>query len=112
MDLKALAEKVDLEEAEYQEMIDLFLRTTSQHLIQLETAVETGDAKKIIESAHSIKGSAASLGLTGISGIAWGMEANARANNLNGANRAVQTIRVEMGRIAELVLASPATRNG
>lgn len=110
MDLKTLAERVDLEEADYQEMIDLFLRTTSQHLLQLETAVEAGDAKKVVESAHSIKGSAASLGLTDISGVARGMEANARANNLNGAERAVRTIKVEMGRIAELMLASPSKR--
>jgi HPt (histidine-containing phosphotransfer) domain-containing protein len=111
MDLKALAEKVDLDEAEYQEMIDLFLKTTQQHLIQLETAIEAENMVKVIESAHSIKGSAASLGLVEISGIARGMEANARANNLQGADRAVQTIRAEMDRITALSSASAMTVN-
>lgn len=112
MNLKTLAEKVDLDEAEYQDMIGLFLKTTSLHLIQLETAIETEDTRKIIESAHSIKGSAASLGLTGISGVAWGMEANARANNLTEAGRAVQTIKAEMERVVELVSVSSTTRDG
>jgi len=103
MNLKALAEQVDLDEAEYQNMIDLFLRTASQHLIQLETALKTGNPVKVMEMAHSIKGSAASLGLTGISDIAWKMEANARVNNLFGADNAIQTIKAEMEKIGELV---------
>ncbi len=104
MNLKALAEKVDLEEGEYQEMIDLFLKTTSHHLLQMETAIERGDERKVVETAHSIKGSAASLGLARIAEISRGVEANARANNLTDADKAVQTIKSEMGQIAELVL--------
>ncbi len=103
MDLKALAERVDLEEDEYREMIELFLQTTSQHLLHLEEAIERGDSKKVAETAHSIKGSSASLGLTHISGIAKGIEFNARDNDLNGAQRALQTIKVEVGQIAEWV---------
>jgi HPt (histidine-containing phosphotransfer) domain-containing protein len=111
MDLKTLAEKVDLDEADYQEMICLFLKTTQQHLIQLETAIEMENMAKVIESAHSIKGSAASLGLIGISGIARGMEAGARANNLQEADRAVQTIKAEMDRITDLVSAPSIAAN-
>ncbi len=103
MNLKALAEKVDLEEAEYQELIDLFLQTTARHLDQLKKAIETGDSGKVVESAHSIKGSAASLGLTAISGVAKGIEANAKANDLNGVQGAILTIKAEMDRIAEWV---------
>lgn len=103
MDLKTLAEQVDLEEEEYQEMIELFLQTTSQHLHHLEAAIEKGDSRRVVETAHSIKGSAASLGLTRISGIAKGMEVNARDNNLNGADRALLTIKAEIGQIAEWV---------
>lgn len=110
MDLRSLAEKVDLEEAEYQEMLDLFLQTASHHLIQLETAIEAEDTRKIIESAHSIKGSAAALGLTAISGIAGGIEANARADRIRGAEEAVHTIKTEMERVSELVSACSIRR--
>lgn len=112
MNLKTLAEKVDLDESEYQEMIDLFLKTTSQHLVSLKTAIEMGNVTKVIESAHSIKGSAASLGLAEISSIALRVEAKARANNLQGADTAVQTIKTEMERIAEFISASSTAGNG
>ncbi len=109
MDLKVLAEKVDLEESEYQEMMDLFLTHTAEHLQQLKVAIETGNRDQVIQTAHSIKGSAATLGLTVISGIARGVEINARQNNLNGAERAVQAIQAEIEQIAQLVSASPVS---
>lgn len=111
MNLKTLAEKVDLEEEEYQEMIDLFLQKTSQHLNQLKTAIARGDHGEVVQSAHSIKGSAATLGLSVISGIAWGVEANARNHNLNGAEKAIQAIQSEMERIAELISVNPVGRS-
>lgn len=110
MDLKTLAEKVDLEEEEYQEMIDLFLQNTSEHLNQLKWAIRKGDHEEVVKSAHSIKGSAATLGLTVISGIAWGVEANARRHDLNGADQAVQAIQYEIERLGELASANSIQR--
>lgn len=100
MDLKAMAEKVELEEEEYQELIELFLMTTSQHLFDLQGAIAQRDGRKVAETAHSIKGSAASLGLTEISGIAKGIEASAREGNLHEVERGFLAIKKEMGQIA------------
>lgn len=110
MDLRALAEKVDLEEEEFQEMIALFLQNTSEHLTQLQAAIAKGDHGEVVKSAHSIKGSAATLGLTVISGIAWGVEANARRQDLNGADQAVQAIQYEIERLVELASANSMHR--
>ena len=112
MNMKALAEKVDLDEAEYLDLIDLFLETSSVNHVKLETGVETGDTRTVIESAHSIKGSAASLGLTEISKVASGVEADAHANNLKRACKAVETIKDELNRIAEQISLSLVMRNG
>jgi HPt (histidine-containing phosphotransfer) domain-containing protein len=111
MNLKALAEKVDLDETEYLDMIDLFLETSSANLVKLETGVETGDTRKVIESAHSIKGSAVSLGLTEIYEVASRVEADAHANNLKGTYKAVETIKAELNRIAEQLSPPSTMRN-
>ncbi|MCX8117553.1 MAG: Hpt domain-containing protein [Desulfobacterota bacterium] len=103
MDLKTLAEQVDLEVEEYREMIELFLQTVTLQLHHLKAALETGDSQKVAETAHSIKGSSASLGLTQISGMARGMELKARENNLNEAALAFQTIKAEIHQIAQWV---------
>ncbi len=99
MNLKTLAEKVDLEEAEYLDMIDLFLKTTAPNLTKLETGIKMGDTRKVIESAHSIKGSAASLGLIEISEMAKRMEMNARKNSFEDADGEIQLIKENLVRI-------------
>lgn len=101
MNLRTLAQKVDLDEKDYLEMIDLFLETSRVHLLKLEMAIKTGEFKRMIESAHSIKGSAASLSLTEAYEIARGLEREARSNHLDEAIEAYHHLRIELKRIAE-----------
>jgi HPt (histidine-containing phosphotransfer) domain-containing protein len=84
LNLKTLAEEVDLEEEEYREMMGLFAKTTCSDLGQLHSAITGGDSRKAREAAHSIKGAAGSLGLKEIYGVAKTIEDKARADNLEG----------------------------
>ncbi len=101
MNLKALAQKVDLDEKDYLEMIDLFIETSHVHLLKLEMAIKRGDVKKMVESAHSIKGSAASLGLTVAYEVAKELETEARAHDLPRVVNTYQSLKTEMKRIAD-----------
>jgi len=100
MDLTKMAYEVDLGREEYLELIDLFLETTSPNLTKLEVGVKTGDFRKVIESAHSIKGSAASLGLNDIFEMAKKMEMNARNHSLVDGDGTIQLIKDNLNRIA------------
>lgn len=101
MNLRALAQTVDLDEGDYLEMIDLFIETSHSHLLKLEMAIKAGDLKKMVEAAHSIKGSAASLGLTEAYEMAKGLEMEARSHHLHEAIEAYHKLKNELKRIAE-----------
>jgi len=101
MNLKALAENLELEEDEYLELVYLFLNTSSSDLNKLQAAIEKGNAQKVAGLAHSIKGAAVTLGLTEIFEYAKKLETNAQVNDLNGATRLVRSIQEELDRIAK-----------
>jgi HPt (histidine-containing phosphotransfer) domain-containing protein len=61
MNFKVQAEKVGLDEDEYVEIVDLFLKTTADNLRQLRFAVKTGDRPRIRQETRSLKGAAPNL---------------------------------------------------
>jgi len=109
MSLKRLAEEVGLAENDYLELVELFIHTTSSDLRQLQAAVEDFDAEKVFETAHSIKGAAASLGFSEIFEAARGLEMNAREGHLEGATESIRMIKERVDRIGAVL---SSTRNG
>ena len=101
MDIKGLAENIDVEEDEYLELIELFLETTESNLNKLKSGVDASDNQQVIEASHTIKGSAANLGLEEIAEMAKGVELNARQSSLEGAAEAATLIKGHCGRIKE-----------
>ena len=93
MDLSALAEHIGLEEDEFRELIELFVEVSGTDLNRLESGIEQGDSKEVVEAAHSIKGAAINLGLQDISEIAHHVEMNARGDNLDGGASAIERIK-------------------
>ena len=59
MNIKELAERIDLEEDEYLEMLELFIETAEPSLEKLKSGLDARDTQQVVEAAHSIKGSAA-----------------------------------------------------
>lgn len=101
MNFKECAKNLEMEEDEFLEMMDLFIKTCCSDLNQLEAAISRGDAPQVAKSAHSIKGAAANLGLMEIYEVAKKTEIEARENRLDGVTEMVETIKEKVDLIAE-----------
>jgi HPt (histidine-containing phosphotransfer) domain-containing protein len=103
MNLKELSENSELEEDEFLELVCLFVETGSSDLKELQSAIADKDAQKVARAAHSIKGAAVTLGLAEAFELAKKIEMNTRANDLEGADRAVRTLKEELDRMQEVL---------
>ncbi|MFB3885194.1 MAG: Hpt domain-containing protein [Thermodesulfobacteriota bacterium] len=101
MKLEELAQNLEMEEDEFMEMTDLFVKVCLSDLVKLQDALERREALRVAKYAHSIKGAAANLGFMEIFDAAKKMEMEACNNRLNGAVEMVQKIEAEVDRIAE-----------
>jgi len=88
VDLLSLAQKLELEEGEFLELVELFVEATTADLRGVLNAASKGDFQKVMELAHSIKGASINLGFTEISSLAKQIEMNARNNLLEGVPEA------------------------
>jgi HPt (histidine-containing phosphotransfer) domain-containing protein len=66
------------------ELIDLFLQDVPARLVQLHGALVDGQAKLVMQIAHSLKGSSANLGARGMACICGKLEERGRAGSLDG----------------------------
>lgn len=101
MNLKELANQVEMEEEEFLEMIELFLDTSTSDLNHLQSAAEKGEALKVAGAAHSIKGAAANLGLIEIYELAKKTEEEARDHHSDEASQLARAIKEKLNWIAE-----------
>ena len=101
MNLKEQAQNLEMEEAEFLDMMKLFLEITPSDMGDLQSAWEKGEAIETAEAAHSIKGAAANLGLTEIYEIARLIELEARSNRLGRVREWTQTLQTKLDQIAE-----------
>ena len=101
MNLRELARSLELEEEELSERFDLFLKTTSSELIELQSALKEKDAQAAERMAHSMKGAAGSLGLKEIHETAKKIETAARTNRLEEIEVDLQIINEKLEMIAE-----------
>ncbi|MCU0596670.1 MAG: Hpt domain-containing protein [Desulfobacterota bacterium] len=106
MSLSAIAEELGLDEPECEEILNLFIDTTVSDLDALGQAIQDGDALLAVQSAHSIKGASANLGLQEISSAARDIEMKARQGIMAGAGDAAEVIRHHLdslkGEVSEL----------
>ena len=103
MNLKVQAEKMGLDEEEYVEIVNLFLKTTTDNLGQMRSAVETGDVSKLRQETHSLKGAALNLGFWEICEIVERMAMRVRENCWHGLSADIEMIQGRVDRIADLV---------
>ena len=101
MNLKERAENLEMEEGEFVEMTDLFVRTCLSDLMKLQSAIEKRETLHVAKYAHSIKGAAVNLGFMVIFDAAKKMEMDARDNRLDDAAEMVEKIKEEVDLIAE-----------
>jgi len=84
MDLVELGSNLGLEEDEFMELVELFIETAHSDISKMQTAEEQGDADKVSDSAHSLKGSSGNLGFSELSAVAKIAEDKSNNSELDG----------------------------
>jgi HPt (histidine-containing phosphotransfer) domain-containing protein len=80
-------------------MITLYLRDTSAQLVALREAVEQGDAGRVEEVAHGLKGTSAQLGATRMAGLCAMLQEAAGAHDRSAAAAQVAELQSEFVRV-------------
>ena len=96
-----LAEKIGLQVEEFKEIFEIYLETTASSLKELDDALTVGDAAKVHQKAHSLKGSSANLHLNQLFELAEEIDNHASKNILNGVETLVQEFREKYEKLVE-----------
>ena len=107
MNVKVQAEKMGLDEEEYVEIVNLFIKTTADNLLQMRSAIQTENVSRIHQEAHSLKGAALNLGFWDICEIAERMAVRIRENCWRGLAADIEMIQGRVDRIADVVGKKP-----
>ena len=81
------------------EVLDLFRRDTPARLAALRRSVAEGDAARVQETAHTLKGSSVSLGATTMAEVCRRLEKLGRTGELDEAGSAVAELEAEFPRV-------------
>jgi HPt (histidine-containing phosphotransfer) domain-containing protein len=103
MNIVQLAGDLELDEEEYRAILELFVETSRADLAKIKAAVATGDAMTAGRSAHSLKGAAANLGLSEMSGTARTIEEKSRDGKLHEAHEAVLSLEEHLAAVDRLL---------
>ena len=101
MNLKELANRLEIGEEECLELLNLFKKTAVSELRNLESALEKKDAPVVERMAHSIKGAAGILGLLEIRDAAKRIGTAARTNRVEEIEVDLRIIKEKLEMIAE-----------
>lgn len=85
------------------ELIDLFLRDTPPRLVALKDAIKEGDAQALSQTAHTLKGSSASLGATRLAALNAELEKKASHGSLEEASRLLAQLDNEFERVRHVL---------
>jgi len=101
VNITELAGKIDLEEDEYIELLELFIETTVSLLEKLQSGLDAGNARQVVDASHSIKGAASNLGLEKTAEVAKKVEENGRQNILEGTEEAIKQIKAHCDQLTK-----------
>ena len=101
MQIQNLAENLGLDVEDFNELFELYVETTSSELKELKAAIDAGDAEKVHEKAHSLKGSSGNLGFNELYESAKAIDDLARVNTLDGLEAMVQEFSEKYERLVE-----------
>jgi CheY-like chemotaxis protein/HPt (histidine-containing phosphotransfer) domain-containing protein len=85
VDIQRLAEATDSDPEQLRELIELYLRQSSEVMKDLEFAIQTGTSREVERLAHKYFGASANCGMTAILGSLRELEQMGRSNELGGA---------------------------
>lgn len=100
MNFNEMAENIGLDEQDFREMAELFVSVGAADLDKLRDAYAVRNCQGVVMSAHSLKGASANLGFNDIYEIARRVEADARAQKLDGAEEAIGELERKLATIS------------
>ncbi len=103
MNLKELALELGMEQDEMRELLEIFIESSESDIERLQQAVVEGDAKRVADAAHSIKGASANLGFMDIFSVAKNLEQKARENSLEGLTDEVHILKNRLSSITKSI---------
>lgn len=87
------------------ELVPMLLEDAPEMLKSLNLAIQAGNASKVKELAHTLKGSCASMGIVGLAAICQDIETMGKVNDLTLAPDRLQEARAEYEQV-RLVLSN------
>jgi len=99
LDPATLAELRDLGADEYQALVRVFRDEAATRVESLRADAERGDARALASDAHSLKGSSASFGATGLAGLCSAVETALGEGDAHGVQRLLQEVAAEHERV-------------
>jgi HPt (histidine-containing phosphotransfer) domain-containing protein len=81
------------------EMIDLYMEDTPPRLSELAVAAAAGDAGRVADLAHTVKGSSANFGAADLVDLCRDLELRSRGGDLDGWAASLDAIQAEYARV-------------
>lgn len=82
-------------------VINLYLETSKELLVNLRTAVDKADANALVEAAHALKSSSANVGAKVLADLGKRFESMGRRDDLNGAASLLMQFNAEYRRVVD-----------
>ena len=103
VDVSAALQSVEGDQALLVDMFEAFQQDYPKQLIELQDAIGTGDAGRIAQVAHSLKGAVGYFGAQTVHALAYQLETMGRQAKLDGASYALQQLERELDRLSAFV---------
>jgi HPt (histidine-containing phosphotransfer) domain-containing protein len=100
MDIHALAERLDLDEASCRELLKIFVEESRKDLERMRAALATADCGGVAEAAHSLRGAAGNLDLKEIMLLADKLERGAGRGSLDNSAGLIGELIVRLENLA------------
>lgn len=78
------------------ELAEMYLEDAPMLISSIESAIDAQDGLRLKETAHTLKGSSASMGFTMFASICQEIESFAKANNISGAATRLPQAKAEL----------------
>jgi HPt (histidine-containing phosphotransfer) domain-containing protein len=102
--LSKIAEERGIEEEDVIEFLTDFLEySESEDLPGIREAIQSGDAAKLRQRSHSLKGAALNLGLTSLAAVAQKLETGGVSCKLEEASTLLEQLEMEMDQVREVL---------
>ncbi len=92
MDVSDLASRLEIDEDEAKELVELFITTTLSDIEKIRKGISDNNPADVAAASHSIKGAAGNLGLDDIFSLTREMEMQAKGGNLDNFNAHVHDL--------------------